>query len=60
MEDRVRMQLEKEHSKRFRMMCHKNENLTQQNNQLISFYNREKKVCNIWTCQIQFQKHFIF
>lgn len=44
MEDRVKTILEKEHSKRFRAMCHRNEGLAQQSKSLQDFYDREKKV----------------
>lgn len=43
MEDRVKTILEKEHSKRFREMCLRNEGLAQENKTLQEFYDREKK-----------------
>ena len=44
MEDRVINHLEKEHSHRFRTMCHKNANLAKENKTLNDFFDREKKV----------------
>lgn len=61
MEDRVKTILEKEHSKRFRAMCHRNEGLAQQSKSLQDFYDREKKksLYNIETREAELQQKIV-